>query len=271
MRKCLFVVLLGGLLLLPAATVEGHGCRSHGCAPACAPACETPCNVTWVEQERTGWRCETRTRVVPTQVTRMVAETVSENVKRVEMVQVVTPKTYTQTYCTYVTKQVPYTCTVNVPVWTPKTITETVWKCVPEKVTIQVPVCTMVPCQVTDACTGCCYTSCKPVTVLQPRETVVWKRVPETREVTINVCSWRAEERQGVRTVCEMVPQTREVTVNVVTCQPVEKWVTVNRVVCRPVTETVNVTQCYTEMVPYKYTVKVAVPCAAPCAPACGH
>jgi hypothetical protein len=62
-----------------------------------------------------------------------------------------------------------------------------------------------------------------------------------------------------MRTVTETVPQTREVVVNVTTMQPQQRTGTYSRVVQETVQETVNVTQTYTEMVPYTYTVRVPV------------
>jgi len=262
MKKRLFAALLATLLLGSAAPVRAGGCGWVGCA---APAC----GVTYVDRVVTCYRAETRTRVVPVQVTRYVTETVPEKVKYVEMVQEVTPTERTETYYVCVPREVQYNYTVNVPVWTPTTVKQTYYTCAPQEVVTQVPVCRSVPCQVCDPCTGCCYTSCKQVTEWQSVRTVVYRPVAQTRDVTVNVCSYRQEQRTGTYTVHEMQPRSRKVTVNVVTCKPVERETTVNRVVCRAVTETVNVTQAYCEMVPYQCTVRV--PVAVGCGPVCCH
>ena len=50
----------------------------------------------------------------------------------------------------------------------------------------------MVPVTVTDAC-GCCYTSCKPETVVQRVKCTVYDCVPVEKEVTYKVCSYKTE------------------------------------------------------------------------------
>jgi hypothetical protein len=94
--------------------------------------------------------------------------------------------------------------------------------------------------------------------------------VPQTREITVNVCTYRQQQMQGTQTVCDVVPQTRQVTVNVCTYQPVQKQGTRKRLVADTVTETVQVQECYTEMVPYTATVRVPVATAPVMASGCG-
>jgi len=262
------------------------GCAPAPCAPCGAPSA-APCAYT--EQQVQGFRLEMRTKVVPTQVTRMVPKTVEEVVKYTECQMVTTPTkqqvttyqqvskqvpyTYTvsvpvmtptkQQVTTYqqVTKQVPYTYTVSVPVVTPTKQQVTTYQCVPETISTVVNVARRVPTCVVDPCTGCVHTVCTTICEAVPQTCTVMKRVPVTQEVVVNVTSYRTEERKGVRTVCEVVPVTQEVVVNV--CRPVmtEKTAKVQRTICVPVPETVNVTQCYYERVPYTYTIRVPVPC----------
>jgi hypothetical protein len=68
--------------------------------------------------------------------------------------------------------------------------------------------------------------------------------------------------------------KSREVVVNVVSCKQVERKGVRKQLMCEWVTEKVPVVETYCETVPYKTTVRVAVPapvvtCAAPCAPMC--
>jgi hypothetical protein len=96
--------------------------------------------------------------------------------------------------------------------------------------------CRMVPVCVTDPCTGCTQTVCKPETYVQKVHTTVTDFVPEPRKVMAEVCTYKkvVETIQCRRLVCTVVPE--------------------------PVTHTV----CYTELVPYPVTVKVPV-----CVPCC--
>jgi hypothetical protein len=87
----------------------------------------------------------------------------------------------------------------------------------------------------------------------------ICEKVPVTKQVTVNVCSYRAEQRTGTRTVVEKVAESQEITVNVTKYQSVEKTGVTRRVVCEKVQETVNVTQISKELVPYTTTVKVPV------------
>jgi hypothetical protein len=150
-------------------------------------------------------------------------------------------------YYETVTRQVPYKVNVAVPVVTPVKRMETYYVCVPEEVTRQVPVCRRVPYECVDPCTGCAYTAWRTVTETKTVHGVVNKRVPQTREVTVNVCSYRHEERTVMRTVCESVPRTRQVTVNV--CHFENREQTGTRTLCEtvPRTREVTVNVCHYE------------------------
>jgi len=301
----------------------GHGSSGDCCAPAvsdcCAPA---PMMVTYQDQVVQGWKMEYKTKVVPVEVTRMVAkpveEVITQKVAKTVMVpqkrqvttyqqvskqityeytvQVPEMKPVVQKVTTYqqVTKQVPFEYTVQVPEWKPVVQKVTTYTCVPETITTAVQCCRQVPVCSVDPCTGCLRTICTTVCEMVPRTCTVYKNVPVTRDVTVNVCTYRTEVRKGARTVCEVVPLVQDVTVQVCTYRPeVRKavrtvcdivplvqnvtvqvcqvvWedvkVPVRRIVCEQVKETVQVTQTYCERVPYNYTVKVPVytPCAAP-------
>ena len=295
MRRSLSALAGVGLIACLVATSHAGGPDGPTCAGpgAVAPFTGGPavgaaeCGPQYVEQTVTAYRAETRTRVVPTVVNRVVCRVVEEAYTYTELVPVTTPQTQTQTYYTTLTRQVPYTYTelvpvttpqrqvqtyyttvtrevpysytAYVPVCTPQTRLQTYCVAVPEEVVRQVPVCRAVSEQVTDPCTGECKTVCRKVTELQEVRSVVSRLVPQTREVTVNVTTMQAQQRTGTRTVCESVPQTRTVTVNVTTLQAQQRTGTRQRVVQETVQETVNVTQTYCETVPYTYTVRVPV------------
>jgi hypothetical protein len=71
------------------------------------------------------------------------------------------------------------------------------------------------------------------------------------------VCSYRTEQRQAVRTVCEPVTYQQEVTVNVCSYRPEQREGT--RVVCQTVAENVTRKVRTCRMVPYTEMVKVPV------------
>ena len=330
MKRLMFACLIAGLAAISADSLNAGGlrCRNNN---DCAPA---DCNVTWVDKEVTTYRCETKTKVVPTVVNRVVTKCVAEEYKYTVMVPETTqvkrtitvnkcvtkevPYTYnvcvpvttqekrTVTVNKCVTKEVPYTYTVCVPVTTQEKRTVTTYKCVPEVVTQKVACKTWVAAacdSCDDGCRKSCFRRCSSpagqwVCEYKDVQVTVNKSVPvtqevlvnvckyenqqkqgtrlvsevvaESKEVLVNVCRYETQQKQGTRCVVEMVPETREVLCNVTTCKPVEKVGTRNRLVCETAQETVNVTQCYTETVPVKSIVKVAVytpaaPCAAPC------
>jgi len=326
------LALLGLALLAPPA--EAHGLRRHhGCDSGCGGYAGSgygdmgPCmNVVWEEREVTVWHAETRTRNVEREVRRLVSREVEVPYTWYEYVTVTTPEKRTVTWCETVTREVPYTYWVNVPVVTPtkktvmtcKTVTTevpytywvnvpvvtpqrrmvTTWTCVPDKVTCEVPVCLTVPCVECDPCTGCCHTVCRKVMTTQTVTKTVMRSVPVQQEVTVNVCTYKPEERHGVRLECRTieVPQdvvvnvctykseqrhgvrlecqnvmrSKDVEVNVVSCKRVERHGVRREMVCEWKTERAPVVETYCEMVPHKTKVRVAVPapCVA-CAPCC--
>jgi hypothetical protein len=75
----------------------------------------------------------------------------------------------------------------------------------------------------------------------------------------VNVTTCHPQTRTATKTVCDVVPVQLEVTVNVVKTTAVQKTGVAKKLVCDVVTEIVPVNECYTEMVPYSYTVKVPV------------
>lgn len=251
-------------LFLVGARAEARGGKGSSCGGgvySCASACDAS---AWCApaapvsyQTVTAYRCEVRTRVVPRQVTRYEYNTVNDTVKYTVMEQVVTPTKQTQTYYETVSEQQPYSYQVMKPVMRQRVVQQASWSCVPETVAQQVPVCRMVSSCVVDPCTGCVRNVCQPVTEMQTVTRTVMKPVMTTQNVTVNYCEYVAETVNSTRTVYRQVPRSQEVTVNVVSCQPVEKTGTVQRVVATPKTETVNVTEYYTEQVPYTYQVPV--------------
>lgn len=195
-------------LLVAGLTIVGQAQAScgQGCAPACGPVCVpqvcvhyetrvvTTCRPVWHEREET---C-TVNRIVP----------------RVEVVN--------QQVC------------VNVPVWTTQkqiiTVNRTVARCVERDVTT----CQMVPVCVTDPCTGCTHTCCKPVTCVQKVRCTVLECVPEQREICVRCCSYRQETRniQCRRVYCECRPET--VVRKVRYCEMVPCQTTIRVPVCTP-------------------------------------
>jgi hypothetical protein len=79
--------------------------------------------------------------------------------------------------------------------------------------------------------------------------------VPVQHTYTVNVCSYRAEERKAVRVVCETVPVQQEVTVNVCSYRTEERKGV--RIVCETVQEQVMRTVRVCEMQPYTQMVRV--------------
>jgi hypothetical protein len=127
----------------------------------------------------------------------------------------------------------PQKYTALVPVWTDQKRVCTVPTLKPREVEREVTRCQLVPQTVTDPCTGCTYTVCKAVSHVHKVRCTVWDCVPEQREFTVRVCSYRPEER------------TRECRRLVYDCQPV----------------TVVRKERYCVMVPYEVKVKVPVCC----------
>jgi hypothetical protein len=196
MKKVLAIALVTVVLALAGPSARaGHG----DCA---APA---PCNVQWVEQTVTCYRPEWKARDVTTTVMRAVPRTVVEKV----------------------------TCTVMVPEWKDVKRTVTVCKYEPKEVVREVTTCRMVPVCVTDPCTGCSYTTCKPEYATRQVKCVVMQPAPEQREVTVRVCTYRPEQR------------------------PMEY----RRIVCDYKPEQVTYKQWYCEMVAYPAKVMVPAPC----------
>ncbi|HXG13397.1 MAG TPA: hypothetical protein VNK04_26805 [Gemmataceae bacterium] len=144
--------------------------------------CCTPCCISWIEKTVTCYRPEWRERDVTCTITRVIPRVMVEE----------------------------RTCTVMIPVWTPEKRTIYVCRYVPREVEREVISCRMVPVTCTDPCTGCTYTSCRPEYVTHRVKCVVMEAVPEQREITVNVCSYRPEQRTFPvhRVVCEYRPET---------------------------------------------------------------
>jgi hypothetical protein len=95
--------------------------------------------------------------------------------------------------------------------------------------------------------------------VVRTGKRTVYDCVPQTREVMVNVTTFKPVLRTGSRTVYDCVPQTREVMVPVPKTTLVEKKGTRKRLVCATVAAKVQVAETYCETVPYTYKVKVPV------------
>jgi hypothetical protein len=127
-----------------------------------------------------------------------------------------------------------------VPVWHEERRKITVCKCVPREIEREVCCTRMVPVCVTDPCTGCTYTCCKPETYTQKVHCTVMEQVPEQREIAYKVCTMKPETRTYETHRC------------VAECHP----------------ETVVHKERYCVMVPYQQKIKVAV-CTPCCTPSC--
>ena len=205
------------------ASALGHKGCDGCCPPPCADlACETaPCptppppSVCYVEQTVTCYKPEWHEREETCTVDKITFQTDTKKQKVLVKIPVFTEE-----------KQL---CTVNT--YVPHT-TEHDQVC-----------CRTVSVCVTDPCTGCTHTECKPETFVQKVKCVTWETVPVQKEVTVKVCS-------AVKT------EERTVECKEVCCQHT------------PTTETKKVP--YVVMVPYQTTVKVPVP-ACPATPCCGQ
>lgn len=309
MMKKALALLLSAPLVLPLSAEAGRHSWFHDHAAA------EDCPVAWVEKTVTAYHTEYQTQIVPTVVTRSVSRVVEEPYKYTELVPVtvaekrsitsyqcvsrpvsynytvnvpvVTQEKRTITTLVTVARPVTYTYTVNVPVVIPETRTVTTYIKVPEEVTHQKPVHKLARVEVVDACTGCTHKSLKHITEWHEVKEVVWHKVPVTKEIVVNVCSYRPEVRTATRLVHEQVPQTkeilvdvhsyrpetrtatytvtekvpvtREITVNVLKYEPVERTAVRQRVVCEKVQETIPVKQIHAVQVPHTVTIKVPV------------
>ncbi len=204
MKRFLSAGAVAGLVAFLAGAAEAQG--PPDVEPALVQAPKPPAagakvQVQYVTRTHTQWKCETRQRVVPTLVSRVVSHEVEEK----------------------------YTYTEKVPVTTQQKRTETHYVTVSEEVVRQVPVCKVVAEQVTDPCTGQCRAVCRNVTTLQEVRCVVTRQVPRTREVVENVTTMKEVERVGTRrkTVEETVKETVNVTETYLVAVPVTTTVRV--------------------------------------------
>jgi hypothetical protein len=198
MKRLAAIALVGAALAL--ATPSARACH-----PACCAPCVVPCCVQFVEKTVTCYRPEWKTRDVVCTVMRPVPREVVEK----------------------------YNCTVMVPEWKDEKRTIYICNYVPKEEVREVTCCRMVPVCVTDPCTGCTYTSCKPECYTQKVKCCVLVPASEKRDVVVKVCTYRPEQRT-------------------VECR---------RVVCDYKPEQVTYKQCYCEMVPYQAKVMVPVCC----------
>jgi len=157
--------------------------------------------VPYVEQQKVKQPYyNTVTKEVPYKYVVQVPYTAQEKVK--------------ERYYNTVTKQVPYKYNVQVPVVTQEKRVVTEYVCVPQEVVSNVTVYRRIPVPVVDCC-GCCRMTCQTVTEVVPVRSVVMQRVAQNREIMVNVCNYRTEERAGAYTTYETVAAEREVVVNV--------------------------------------------------------
>src|SRR5208337_5505306 len=111
MKKRFGWILLLAVLASPVAGVQA-GWR-------CCSPCGTDCCVSYVEKEVTCYRAESKQRVVPVTVTKLVSSVVEEKYKYTEMVPVYIPEKRTESFWTCVPREEIFTYNVCVPVYTP--------------------------------------------------------------------------------------------------------------------------------------------------------
>lgn len=199
------LVAMAGMMFMPA-SAKALGGRKN-----CNDSCAKPCEVTYEERKVTCYKTVTKEKEVEVTVCKP------------EYRDEVRKKTYT-------------VCT---PVWTEEKKTCTTYKRVPKEVEKEVTRCVKVPVTVCDPCTGRSRTCCQKQMVTEKVKCTVYECVPETKEYTVKVCSYKKEEKTCEYTVrvCEMkqVKEKRKVQ--------------------------------YCERVPYETTVKVAVRKPVECKP----
>jgi len=252
-----------------------HGRRGGGggdCAPAYAPGPGCAMTVVWQEQEVVTYQPKYTTTKVKVKVYRQVTREKKVPYTYYETVTNVVPTKYTATVYECVTNKVPYEYDVMVPKVTPTVVEQTFYRCVQQPVVTQVPVCRMVPTQCVDPCTGCAYTVCRPVTVMQPVTQYVSRLQPYTQKVTVNVCTYVPSRQKAFRLESSMVPKKVTYEVNVVQCNQVERKGVAVQYYCDTVEDTVEqpVTTCEMVQVRVRVRVPVCVPVAPPPCPAPG-
>jgi hypothetical protein len=220
MKKLAVLVLLAAGLVLSATPAQArgrHGCCApcNDCCSPCSASCAAPCAPaapTYVTQTVTCYRPEWREKEVEVTVNRMVSH---ENTGH---------RTYTVLIPEYHNEQ--RTATVYVPR--------------PREVEREVTSCRMVSVQTVDCC-GCCHTCCQPVMETQRVRCTIMECVPEQRQYSVQVCTYRSEQK------------TQEYHYTTYECRP----------------EKVKQRVRYCEMVAYQTTVQVPVCSSSCCTPCC--
>lgn len=177
------------------------GSWADGCA-TCAPT-----TVAWVDKTVTCLKPEWRERDVTCVVNRVVTREVIVPVRQVVMV--------------------PEFKDVQKTIIVPKLVAREIER--------DVITCRMVSSCVTDPCTGCTTTVCKPELVTQRVRCTVMDCVPEQKTIVVRVC-------------CP---------------KPVEQTVQCRKLICELKPETVTRREAYCVLVPHEVTVKV--PVCVPC------
>lgn len=213
------LVAMAGMMFMPA-SAKALGGRK------CNDSCAKPCEVTWEERKVTCYKNVTKEKEIEVTVCKPV-------------------------YTNEVRKK---TCTVCTPVWTEEKRTCTVYKRVAKEVEKEVTRCVRVAVTCCDPCTGRSRTRCEKQLVTEKVKCTVYECVPEKKEYTVKVCSYKKEEKTTECTVrvckmeqvkekrkvqyCERVPY--ETTVKVCVRKPVE----CKPVACKPACEKVCKPAC---------------------------
>lgn len=196
-------VLVVVLVATPSQACHKGGCG--GCAPACAPCVSY--QVTYVDKVVTCYKAEWREKEVTCTINRCIPREVVEERK----------------IC------------VLVPEMRQEKRTITVCRAVPREVEQQVTCTRMVQVCVTDPCTGCVRTCCKPECYTATVKRIVCDMVPEQKEITVNICNYRQEERTVQVKRCVIDVKQETVTQKVRECVMVPYQATVKVPVCTPV------------------------------------
>jgi hypothetical protein len=180
------------------------------CCGSCAVECCAPCvqyQVTYVDKVIVCYKTEMREKEVTCTVMRCIPREVVEQRKICVMVPEMKQE-----------KRIINVC-----------------RSVPREIERVVTCCKMVPVTCTDPCSGCCYTVCKPEYYTTKVKQIVCDLVTEQKEIVVNVCNYRPEERtiQVKRCVIDYKPET--VVRKVYECFKVPYQTTIKVPVCTPV------------------------------------
>jgi hypothetical protein len=233
---------------------RGACCESsRGCGSPCPAPC-APAPIQYVERVVTCYKPQMVEKEIVETVCRLVSKEVPYSYDI--QVPVVTPTKQIVNVCKTVSEEVPYTYTVLVPHIVKTKRLVTTYQCVTKVVQEHVTCCRTIRVPVVDECGHCRYV-CQTVTETRPVCRTVVERIPVQREVEVCQTVCDRVEKKGVRLVCKTVTVPQEVTVNVCSYKTEKKSGV--RIVCEVVPEKVKRKVQICTMVPYQQTIRVPV------------